>query len=396
MGVSEKVAAYVQQGSWIRRMFEEGARLKQQYGDENVFDFSLGNPPDEPPEEFQRLWRELAQNPPAGLHRYMPNAGFPHVRERIASHLSGELGMELGPQNIVMTVGAGGALNVALKALLDHGDEVVVFSPYFVEYRFYIDNHGGTTRVIPTDSQFLLDLSALDEAINERTKAVIINSPNNPTGVVYPESQIRQLAQLLERRQKELGRDIYVISDEPYRKLIYDGTAYPHIFNYIDNAIVATSHSKDLALAGERIGYLAVSPRCADLERLLDALVFSNRVLGFVNAPATMQVLASQLQGVSVDVSLYQRKRDLLYDALTGMGFEMVKPQGAFYLFPRSPIEDDVDFVRVAQKHRILVAPGVGFGTPGHFRIAYSVTMETIERSLDAWKALAAEVGLRG
>ncbi len=392
MGISEKVASYLEKGSWIRKMFEEGARLKAQFGEENVYDFSLGNPPEEPPPEFAREIEALLRRP--GIHRYMSNAGFEEAREAIAQVVSEESGLEVKASHVVMTVGAGGALNVALKALLDPGEEVIVIAPFFVEYRFYVDNHGGAPVVVRSREDFSLDLDALDRAIGEKTKAIIVNSPNNPTGVVYSRQQIKELGCLLREKGKALGKDIYLISDEPYRKLLYDGAEYPHVFNYVDNAIIATSHSKDLALAGERIGYLVASPRCADLGRLMEALIFCNRTLGFVNAPAMMQLAVARLQGVTIDVSSYKERRDYLYGMLTSLGFRMVKPQGAFYLFPRSPIANDVAFVQAAQRRRILVAPGTGFGWPGHFRIAYSVPMEVIKRSASAWEELAREFSL--
>ncbi len=398
MPISSKVASYLEKGSFIRKMFEEGARLKAEHGEDKVFDFSLGNPPEEPPEVFHRELRRVVEEPIAGMHRYMPNAGFTWVREAVARTVAEESGLKVEAKHIVMTVGAGGALNVALKALLDPGEEVILLAPYFVEYGFYVENHGGRPVVVSTSEDFQLDLNAIERAITERTKAVILNSPNNPTGVVYPEEQIRGLGELLRGLGHALGRDIYLISDEPYKRLIYDGFSYPEVFPYVDNAIIAMSHSKDLALAGERIGYLAVSPRCADMERLLDAMVFANRTLGFVNAPAMMQVLTARLQGVTIDIASYQKRRDILYEGLTSLGFETNKPQGAFYLFPKSPIADDVAFVRAAQRRLILVVPGSGFGRPGFFRIAYSVPQEMIERSMEAWSGLAEEfhLGKRG
>ncbi len=393
MGISEKVASYLEKGSWIRKMFEEGARLKAKLGEQNVYDFSLGNPPEEPPKEFVERVRSLLEKP--GIHRYMPNAGFQEVREAVAKTVAAESGLPVKAEQVVMTVGAGGALNVALKALLDPGEEVIIVAPFFVEYRFYVDNHGGSSVVVNSSKDFSLDLEAIERAINPRTKALLLNSPNNPTGVVYSEQQIKALGELLREKGKDLGRDIYLLSDEPYRRLLYDGVAFPHVFKYVDNAVIATSHSKDLALAGERIGYLVASPRCADLDRLMAAMVFANRTLGFVNAPALMQLAVASLQNVSIDVASYQRRRDRLYGLLTDLGFETVKPQGAFYLFPRSPIANDVSFVQEAQRRCILVAPGTGFGWPGHFRIAYSVPMEVIERSVPAWEALAKEFGLR-
>jgi aspartate aminotransferase len=356
MPISQKVASYLERGSWIRKMFEEGGRLKAQYGEDQVFDFSLGNPPEDPPEAFYRELRRLMERPIAGLHRYMPNAGFPDVRDLISKAVAKDSGVAVEARHVIMTVGAGGALNVALKSLLDPDEEVIVLVPYFVEYDFYVDNHGGRTVRVNTGPRFSIDLNAVDRAINERTKAVIVNSPNNPTGVVYTDEEIRKLGLLLREKGEALQRDIYLISDEPYRRLLYDGTTCPHVF--------------------------------------ADALIFTNRTLGFVNAPALMQRIVGNLQGVTVDVATYQRRRDRLYHALTAMGFQMVKPKGAFYMFPQSPIEDDLAFVRAAQQRHILVAPGFAFGSPGYFRIAYSVPLETIERSLGAWQALAEEFNM--
>lgn len=396
MAISQKIVTYMEKGSWIRKMFEEGARLKAQHGEDRVFDFSLGNPPEEPPEAFQREFRRLAENPIPGMHRYMPNAGFLEAREAVARSIAAETGLPVEAAHVVMTVGAGGALNVALKALLDPDDEVIVLSPFFPEYPIYIDNHGGKTVFVSTNPAFTLDLWSLDRAITARTKAILLNSPHNPTGVVYPEKEIEALGALLRQKKEERGWDIYVISDEPYRKLLYDGVRFPHIFRYIENGLVATSHSKDLALPGERIGYLAISPRCADGDRLSRAIVFTNRILGYVNAPALMQLIVARLQGVTIDISSYQERRDLLYNQLTAMGFEMVKPQGAFYLFPKSPVEDDIAFVQAASQKLVLITPGTGFGCPGHFRISYAVPKEMIERSIPAWQALAREFGLPG
>ena len=396
MPISQKIAGFLEQGSWIRKMFEEGARLKAIHGEENVYDFSLGNPPEEPPKAFIKEFKRLAENPVPGMHRYMPNAGFPAVRLAIAKTISDECRLSLTERNVVMTVGAGGGMNVILKAILDPDDEVIMLAPFFPEYRLYADNQGGKAVVVNTTPEFMLDLNAIDKAINARTKAIIVNSPNNPTGVVYPEEQIKALGELLKKRCADLGRDIYLISDEPYKKLLFEFTEFPHVFKHVDNAIIVTSHSKDLSLAGERIGYVAASPKCADIERLCDALVFTNRCLGFVNAPALMQLIVAKVQDQTIDVGSYQKRRDLLYNNLTEMGFEMVLPQGGFYFFPKSPIEDDVAFVRAAQERRVLVAPGRGFGMEGYFRIAYSVTRQTIERSFGAWKELALEFGLKG
>jgi aspartate aminotransferase len=295
-----------------------------------------------------------------------------------------------------MTCGAAGALNAALKTMLNPGEEVIILSPYFVEYKFYIDNHGGVPRVVSTNPDtFQLDIPAIEQAITPLTRALIICSPNNPTGVIYPAESLHNLGVMIQRKERELERQIYVISDEPYARIAYDGTAVPNIFPFVDNSLIVTSHSKDLALPGERIGYLAVNPRMTHVELFMEGAVFCNRTLGFVNAPALMQRLVARLQRESVDIDAYQEKRDILYDGLTGMGFDMVRPDGAFYLFPRSPCADDVEFVKLAQKHHILLVPGTGFGAPGYFRIAYCVDKAMIERSLPAWRDLAREAGIR-
>ena len=335
----------MEQGSWIRRMFEEGIQLKQQFGEENVFDLSLGNPVMQPPPEFFEELRRIANDPEPGIHRYMPNAGYEETRAAVASQLSGETSLDFGANEIVMTCGAGGALNVVLKTLLDPGDEVIIFAPFFVEYHFYADNHGGSCRVVPPDENFLPDMEALRNAFNERTKVVLINTPNNPTGVLYSADLLDEMCDAIREAESEHGREIFLVSDEPYRRLLFDGLEYPHIFRRHERSIVATSHSKDLALPGERIGYIAVHPNYEDKAELMDGLVFCNRTLGFVNAPALMQHIVRALQSATVDIAEYQRKRDFLYDSLTEMGYDLVKPQGAFYMFPESPNPDDVEFV---------------------------------------------------
>lgn len=395
MTISAKVQGAIERSSWIRRMFEEGAALIAEYGAENVFDFTLGNPSVEPPKAFQKELLRLAGLPDVGMHRYMNNAGYEETRAAVAQHLEETSGVPVKSNHIVMTCGAGGALNVTLKTILNPGEEVIILTPFFVEYKFYADNHGGTTKEVWTDPEtFLPDIDAIEAAIGDNTRALIINSPNNPTGAVYPEATLSALGEMLERKQTELGRTIYVISDEPYARLAFDNTPVPPVFKYVRNAVLVTSHSKDLALPGERIGYLAANPLMDDVSRFMEGAVFCNRVLGFVNAPALMQRLVTGLQKESVDIGEYQEKRDKLYAHLTGLGFDMVKPGGGFYLFPKSPIEDDVEFVRQAQKHNILLVPGSGFGAPGYFRIAYCIDMGIIERSLPAWEKLAKDVGL--
>ncbi|MBT9163349.1 MAG: Aspartate aminotransferase [Chloroflexi bacterium] len=394
MGViAEKVEISLTRASWIRKMFEEGNRLRQIYGADKVYDFTLGNPVHEPPARFYHELRRLAENPIPGMHRYMSNAGYPETRQAVAEVVAGDSGLAIGPEHIIMTAGAGGGLNVILKSILNPGDEVIVLTPYFVEYRFYVDNHNGVICEVDTDHDFLPDMGAIAAVINPKTRAIIINSPNNPTGVIYPSEILSRLGRLVTEKSQGLGRPIYVISDEPYAKIVYDAEV-PSVFKHIDNAIVVTSHSKDLGIAGERIGYIAVSPKIDNVGLLLEALVFCNRTLGFVNAPALMQRLVAGLQREKVDIETYRQNRDLLYQRLTQLGFEMVKPEGAFYLFPKSPLADDVEFARNALKHNILVVPGTGFGRPGYFRLAYCVEKRTIENSLPAWQSLAGELGL--
>jgi aspartate aminotransferase len=395
MPISVKVMSCIERSSWIRKMFEEGATLRNIHGEENVFDFTLGNPSTEPPEAFFRELLEAAQNPVPGMYRYMNNAGYEETRAAVAEVLSEVSPLPVESRHVIMTCGAGGALNVVLKTILNPGEEVIILAPYFVEYKFYVDNHGGVTREVWTNREtFQLDLAAIESAIGPNTRAIIINSPNNPTGVIYPREDLQTLGEIVERKANELQRVIYVISDEPYARIAYDDRKVPGIFSCVKNSVVVNSHSKDLALPGARIGYLAANPAMDNVGRFMEGAVFCNRVLGFVNAPALMQRLVARLQRESVDIEEYRQKRDLLYDNLTALGFRMVKPDGAFYLFPRSPFADDVEFVRLAQKHNILLVPGTGFGAPGYFRIAYCVDEAVIRRSLPAWEKLAEEAGI--
>lgn len=395
MAISAKVQACIEGSSWIRRMFEEGERLRNIHGAGNIYDFTLGNPNVEPPRRFDEELLAIARNPPPGIHRYMNNAGYDDCRAAVAEVLAEKSGLPVTGKQVMMACGAAGALNVALKTMLNPGEEVIILSPYFVEYRFYIDNHGGVPVVVPTDPDtFQLDIPAIEKAITPRTRGLIICSPNNPTGVIYPAESLRALGVMIQRKERELEHPIYVISDEPYARIAYDGMAVPNIFPFVDNALIVTSHSKDLALPGERVGYMALNPRMTHGDLFMEGAVFCNRSLGFVNAPALMQRLVTRLQRESVDIDAYQEKRDILYHYLTEMGFSMVRPDGAFYLFPRSPFADDVEFVKLAQKHHILLVPGTGFGAPGYFRIAYCVDKEMIERSLPAWKALARDAGI--
>lgn len=392
MPVSIKIAEFIERSSWIRKMFEEGARLKSQHGPEKVFDFSLGNPNLEPTPAVKKALVEAAQDTAPGIHAYMPNAGYPFVRAAVAAKINEEEGLNLDERHLIMTVGAGGALNVVFKAILNPDDEVVVPKPFFVEYVFYVDNHSGKAVPVPTMSDFSLDLNAIKRAITPKTAAVLINSPNNPTGKVYSEQSIHDLGKLLVQESARINRPIVLISDEPYRAITYDGVKVPSILKAYSNSIVATSFSKDLSLPGERLGYIAVNPALDNAAMTVDGLVLANRILGFVNAPALMQrAVRSALKEV-VDITVYKRRRDRLYNALTSFGYNCVKPEGAFYLFPKSPIEDDVAFVGLLQKKLILTVPGTGFGGPGYFRIAYCVSDETIEGSLAGFEQTIKEL----
>ncbi|MBI4197809.1 MAG: pyridoxal phosphate-dependent aminotransferase [Chloroflexi bacterium] len=387
MAVSKKIRQFMEQGSWIRRMFEEANTLRAKIGPDKVFDLSLGNPIMEPPQEFYQELRRLAEHPLPGMHRYMPNAGYAETRAAVAGQLREETGLDFTANEVIMTCGAGGAINVVMKTLLDPGDQVVIFAPYFVEYHFYADNHSGSCKVVPPDKDFLPNMKAFEAALNPRTRIVLINSPNNPTGALYPWRVIAELAEIIRRKEQEFGTEIFLVSDEPYRKLIFDGLEYPHIFPHHIRSIVATSHSKDLALPGERIGYAAVHPQYPDRAELMDGLTFCNRTLGFVNAPALMQHIVKSLQGVTVNVAEYQAKRDFLYKELTSMGYSMVKPQGAFYMFPKSPLEDEVAFVNILRESNVLVVPGRGFGMPGYFRLSYCVADREIQGALPGFRA---------
>ncbi|MEA1959215.1 MAG: pyridoxal phosphate-dependent aminotransferase, partial [Chloroflexota bacterium] len=344
MPISSKLQKQMSEGGWIRKMFEQGIALKRKYGEENVFDFSLGNPIIEPPDAFRGELRKWADKPLAGMHRYMPNAGYPETRTAVAQYLSNAAGMPFGMNDIVMTCGAAGGLNVALKTVVEAGDEVIIFSPYFVEYIYYIDNVQGVPVIVPTDERFLPDIAALEKGITPKTKAVIINSPNNPTGAVYGGDVLKGIGDVLQRKESEYGTEIYLISDDIYRRLAYDGVDCPYVFEHHQQSIVVTSYSKDLALPGERIGYIAVNPQCEGRDELVAGMVFCNRTLGFVNAPALMQNVVRDLQESCVDISQYEKKRDMLCDGLSDMGYSLVKPQGAFYIFPQSPVEDDMAF----------------------------------------------------
>jgi len=378
MVVSRRVSENLQHASWIRRMFEEGARLKAERGEDRVFDFTLGNPEVEPPRlVIEAAQRELA-SPRPHRHAYMPNAGFPEVRTAIAARLAAATGLHYTANHVIMTVGAGGALNTVLKALLDPGDEVIVLAPYFAEYTFYIQNHGGTMVVARTRDDFQPDVAAIVAAITARTRAIIVNSPNNPSGVIYRAEVFEALEAALQRT----GQPIVVLVDEPYKALTYDGIRAPEVPSLVTRAVIATSWSKALALPGERIGYMALSPRLPEAAELFEACCFTQRVLGFVNAPALWQWVVAAVGDRTVEIAPYQEKRDLVFDGLTRIGYDCVKPEGAFYAFPRTPIADDVAFIRLLAEEGVLTVPGSGFGCPGHMRVSFTVPADTIVRSM--------------
>ncbi|MFB3906166.1 MAG: pyridoxal phosphate-dependent aminotransferase [Acidobacteriota bacterium] len=382
MTIAKVIADQLEHASWIRRMFEEGMRLKRERGTENVFDFTLGNPDLEPPPAVISSAIACLQKRKAGSHAYMPNAGFPEVRETIAEKLSAATRLSYTEQHVVMTVGAAGGLNTVLKAILDPGDEVIVLAPYFVEYAFYISNHGGKVVVVNTGPEFLPDIPAIRRAVTDRTRAIIVNSPNNPTGVVYPPRVFEELEDLL----RGLDHDVLLLSDEPYKALAFSGVRPPEVATFITRSIQVYSWSKALAIPGERIGFIAISPRVPDAARLFDACSFTIRILGFVNAPALWQWVVAECWDQAVDATIYEEKCDLLWEALRRIGYEVVRPGGAFYLFPKSPIPDDVAFIDVLKDEGILAVPGSGFGSPGHFRLSLTVPMQSIERAITGFQ----------
>ncbi|MDD3360592.1 MAG: pyridoxal phosphate-dependent aminotransferase [Hespellia sp.] len=392
--ISKKMEKMVANNSAIRAMFEEGNKMAKEFGRENVYDFSLGNPNVAAPAAVKDAIRELLDNEdPVVLHGYTnSNAGYEEVRETVAKSLNKRFDTAFTANNITMTVGAAGGLNVILKALLNPGDEVIVFAPYFVEYRSYVSNFDGVVvEISPNTVDFQPKLDEFETKITANTKAVIVNNPNNPTGVVYSEETIKQMAAIMDKKQKEFGTDIYLISDEPYRELAYDGVEVPYLTKYYDNTIVGYSYSKSLSLPGERIGYLVVPDEVTDSETLIGAVNIANRILGFVNAPTLQQKVVAKCINEKTDISFYDRNRETLYDGLKALGFECTKPQGAFYLFVKSPVADEKQFVAAAKKYHILIVPGSSFACPGYVRIAYCVSHETIVNSLPAFAKLADE-----
>ena len=391
--IADKMKALVKNSSAIRAMFEEGKIMAAKYGAENVYDFSLGNPNVPAPVQVKEaIIEEAEKEAPIVLHGYMSNAGYEDVRQAVAESINKKFDTAFSAKNIIMTVGAAGGLNVILKTLLNPGDEVIAIAPYFGEYNSYVSNFDGKLVVVsPNTETFQPNLTELEEKLTARTKAVIVNSPNNPTGVIYSEETIQAMAEILRKKQKEFGTDIYLISDEPYRELAYDGAEVPYLTKYYENAIIGYSFSKSLSLPGERIGYLVIPDEAADSEDVISAAGTATRILGYVNAPSLMQKAVAKCLDAQADVPYYDRNREDLYNGLKEMGFECIKPQGAFYLFMKSPVADEKVFCEAAKKQHILIVPGSSFACPGYVRIAYCVAHETIINSMPGFKALAEE-----
>lgn len=382
--VASRVRAAMEEGTWIRQMFEQGQELVKEYGPENVFDFSLGNPVMDPPPAFRQAVIELMQSSKRGLHRYMPAHGLPEVREYLAESLSKEHNLNFTRQHIALCVGAGGGLNIVFKSLLSAGDEVIVFKPYFPEYKNYIANTQASMKAIETTEQFQIDFERLNAAISEKTCAVLINSPNNPSGVVYSKAELQTLSDLLKKHSENRKTPIYLVTDEPYAKIMFDGKTCPRPMDYYEHTILVTSYSKQLALAGERIGYVALSPNCYKADEIFQALAWSQLALGFVNAPVLMQRVIPLVGNLSVDMSTYQYNRDLVFHLFQELGVSCVRPQGAFYFFPKTPISDDCLFARYALSERVVLVPGTAFGVRGHVRMSFCFERETMLKSLNA------------
>ncbi len=389
--ISDKMKNLVANNSVIREMFEEGKRLASIYGKENVYDFSLGNPSVPTPEKVNQTIIDIVKNEDSlKVHGYMSNAGFEEVRETISTSINKKFGTNFSKENIIMVVGAASGLNIIFKSILNPGDEVITFAPYFMEYNNYVSGYDGKIISISPDTKtFQPNLEEFKEKITSKTKAVLINTPNNPTGVIYSEETLIAIAEILENKQKEFGHEIFLISDEPYRELVYDDNEVPYVSKYYKNTFIVYSYSKSLSLPGERIGYVVVSNEMEDSENIITALTISNRIIGSVNAPSLMQLVIMNCLDEKVDISIYDKNRSLLYDSLTNYGFECIKPQGAFYLFVKTPIDDDKEFCKKAKEFNLLFVPGSSFGCPGYVRISYCVDTNMLKNSLQAFEKLS-------
>ena len=385
MSVSMRIKESIEKSSWIRKMFEEGAKLREEFGAENVYDFSLGNPDLEPPLEFFDALKKMTDSTAAGMHGYMPNSGFMAVRNAIAKKVAKEHKLKIEGNSIVMTCGAAGGMNIIFKTILDPGDEIIAIKPYFAEYGFYVSNHQGVLVLVNSNDDFSINIDAIEKAITPKTRGIIINNPNNPTGKIYSEKEIDRLCDMLKKRSSG-DKKIFLISDEPYREIVYDNKEVSPVLSKYVNALVVNSYSKSLSLPGERIGYVAVNPDVENFSLLMDGLNLSNRILGFVNAPALMQRIVAELSDAKVNVGIYKKRRDILMSGLKEAGYEFNEPEGAFYLFCKAPGGDDIAFVKHLQKYNVLAVPGVGFGGPGYFRIAYCVSEKVIEKAIPKFK----------
>lgn len=392
--ISDRMKDLVNNNSVIRQMFEEGKKLEKIYGKENVFDFSLGNPSVPVPGRINEIIKEIVDKEDSNvLHGYMSNSGFEDVREKIANSINNRFDTKFGSKNIIMTVGAASGLNIVLKSILNQGEEVIVFAPYFLEYRNYVKNYDGKiVEVLCNNSDFMPNLEKFEQSINKNTRAIIINSPNNPSGAIYNENIIKEISKILNKKQEEFGSTIFIISDEPYRELVYDNIEVPYITKYYNNTFVVYSYSKSLSLPGERIGYVVVPNEMEDANMVIETVAIANRVIGCVNAPALMQKVVGECADLTTDISKYRENRDVLYDGLKNIGYECVKPQGAFYLFLKSPIENEKEFCNLAKKYNILMVPGTSFAYPGYVRISYCVSSKTIKNSIPKFEELYKEI----
>lgn len=388
--ISEKMKVLAKNGSAIRAMFEDGKIMAEKYGKENIYDFSIGNPSIVPPASVKKELIDIIENEPEmELHGYMSNAGYEDVRQTVADYTNKTYNTNVGVKNIIMTVGAAGGINITLKALINPGDEIVVIAPYFGEYDNYINNYDGVKVMVDADlERFSINFSDFENKITVKTKCVIINSPNNPTGAVYTEDDIKKMAEILEKKQAEFGTSIYLFSDEPYREIAFNGIEIPYVTNYYKNTVVGYSYSKSLSLPGERIGYIVVPSEIDYFDDVIGAMSVANRILGYVNAPSLMQRLIKRVIGQTSDLSIYEENKNILYNALTEMGYDCVEPKGTFYMFPKCPIADDKAFCAKAKDFRLIIVPGSTFACPGYFRIAYCVEKSTVENSLESFKKL--------